>query len=299
MIKSLAISIIAMIFATDVYAAQLATVDIEAVEVRDGPGSKFSTVETISKNRKIAVSNLPTEGFFKVRTPSGKIGWIPSDSVTLGKISEDPEITEAKTGSSGSHPWEMRAFGGQTFFSMTDVNAVLGTTGFKTGYNFGAEVGYKFNPHIGLFFRGEKILKNTILQIESTQENYSFAVSSLPLMAGLQFMLVETRTLSADFAIFGGYALASSVSGSAVGAGDPTVFKASTLTGLAKADLNWRISRRFGFYVESGYRLLRTANLLPAQTGSIENLFQSNGSTVPISLNLSGFLAGIGLVVNL
>jgi uncharacterized protein YgiM (DUF1202 family) len=44
----------------------------------------FATVESIPPNTRVEVLEVSSAGFVKVSTPTGKSGWVPSDSITVG-----------------------------------------------------------------------------------------------------------------------------------------------------------------------------------------------------------------------
>lgn len=79
------------------FAARFATVDDDEVIVHKGPGKKFDEVSRLKRGARIHASNYPTEGYYKVRTPAGKIGWVKADSLVL-----DPIPTGSSTHGSGA-----------------------------------------------------------------------------------------------------------------------------------------------------------------------------------------------------
>lgn len=68
------------------WAARRAVVDAAEVEVRKGPTDESEILAKLSKGSQLAVSNYPTEGFYKVRTPKGEIGWVKADTLVLGAL---------------------------------------------------------------------------------------------------------------------------------------------------------------------------------------------------------------------
>jgi sRNA-binding protein len=52
-----------------------------SAELRLGPGQPFAAVETVPPNTAVEVLEISKEGFVKVKVPSGKSGWVPSDSI--------------------------------------------------------------------------------------------------------------------------------------------------------------------------------------------------------------------------
>ncbi|MGZ3456634.1 MAG: SH3 domain-containing protein, partial [Polyangiales bacterium] len=56
-----------------------------SAEVRLGPGQPFAVVETVPPNTAVEVLEVSTGGFVKIKVPSGKTGWVPSDSIVTGR----------------------------------------------------------------------------------------------------------------------------------------------------------------------------------------------------------------------
>ncbi len=67
-------------------AAQVGKVIVDEATVYEFPQGKSRPLQTIKKDESVAVSNKPTEGFFKVRTKSGTIGWISGNDVLVGEV---------------------------------------------------------------------------------------------------------------------------------------------------------------------------------------------------------------------
>lgn len=68
------------------FAARFATVDDDEATIQKGPGRKFGSEGTVKRGTRIHASNYPTEGYYKIRTPSGVIGWVKADSLSLEPI---------------------------------------------------------------------------------------------------------------------------------------------------------------------------------------------------------------------
>src|SRR5262249_25466693 len=71
------------------YASRAAVVDVDGSELREGPGTSYKVVDRLSKGAPVAASNEPIEGFYKVRTISGTIGFVAADVLVLQPIPSD------------------------------------------------------------------------------------------------------------------------------------------------------------------------------------------------------------------
>lgn len=65
----------AAVMAEDLY------VQLDEVQVTDGPGQLFDAVTTVNKNEKLQVLEKTDDGWFKVKTPSGKEGYVFQETV--------------------------------------------------------------------------------------------------------------------------------------------------------------------------------------------------------------------------
>lgn len=66
-----------------VYGAQIARIDGGPVDLKEAISSKSRTIAKLQSGEEVTCSNLPLEGFYKVRTKNGEIGWIPTDKILI------------------------------------------------------------------------------------------------------------------------------------------------------------------------------------------------------------------------
>ncbi|OFZ22379.1 MAG: hypothetical protein A2X94_00075 [Bdellovibrionales bacterium GWB1_55_8] len=62
-------------------AARIAQVEVDQAEARQGPGTTSQVLFRLKKGAWVYSSNLPTEGYFKVRSREGGVGWVPTDAI--------------------------------------------------------------------------------------------------------------------------------------------------------------------------------------------------------------------------
>jgi hypothetical protein len=72
---------LALFLGSSSFAAQLGKVIVESANVLEFPKSGSKMISSVKKNSVLQVSNLPTEGFYKVRLPSGDLGWVSGNDV--------------------------------------------------------------------------------------------------------------------------------------------------------------------------------------------------------------------------
>ena len=74
-------SAIVAIGATDAYAAQTGTVTASALNIRSGAGTNYSVITKAYKGESVDILNT-SNGWYKIKLSSGKVGWASSDYIT-------------------------------------------------------------------------------------------------------------------------------------------------------------------------------------------------------------------------
>jgi hypothetical protein len=300
-------------------------VDSDQAEVRDTPNNTGNVIETLKKGTSVAASNLPIEGFHKVRTDTGLIGWINADSLELqpppseevmaqsgAPVEEDPpppsdKLAEKKDpiGSRSSVQAKqakpkntkkmvrIRGFGGIDLFSLSGI--VNNFDNFGQGYHYGGEFVFNFSDGFGLVLRGEKMAKSSVLVDSTTGNSYVVDLSSIPLFFGPEFSILGSA-FSIHFGILGGIAPQTSLTSTITAGsnvGSSVSVSASHLAFLGRVNLNWQFNRTFSIFMETGYRYAVTPALTPNTTaGAAGEIFKSS-----FSVNLSGPIVSAGVSV--
>ena len=87
------VAIIASLLSGGAQAARRALVVSEAV-VKEGPGPKHRGIAKLKKGEVVAASNLPVEGFYKIRTRESVVGWVPTDAIEFSPSgSNQPSVS--------------------------------------------------------------------------------------------------------------------------------------------------------------------------------------------------------------
>lgn len=66
-------------------AAKFALIERKEVEVLEGPDKKFRVLKKLYEGDRILASNYPVQGFHKIRTKLGFIGWVPAEAIAFEK----------------------------------------------------------------------------------------------------------------------------------------------------------------------------------------------------------------------
>ncbi len=85
-------------FGSTAMAAQLGKVIVDSANVLEYPNAGAKVVSSVKKNSVLQVSNLATEGFYKVRLPSGDLGWVSGNDVFVSpaESAKSPQFSESK-----------------------------------------------------------------------------------------------------------------------------------------------------------------------------------------------------------
>lgn len=295
-------------------AARPARVDIENAEIYEGPGRSFKLLEKLPKGTALAVSNVPSEGFFKVRTPSGIVGWISADSLLLADPDKPEQVVvgEVNTGTPGPSPGQpfrgparkymrLRALGGLNLFSVSEVNSLFSFDGMKNGIHYGGEIVLLFQSDLSILLRVEQVVKNVVATDTQTSKTFQLDLNSTPAMLGIELDVNKEGRLTTQFAVMAGLALHTNLTSTALNITEPntTELEDHAFTGLAKVNLNWQFTKTVGIFGEAGYRLLKTKSVYPGRAGNGSDIFAVSGAFVPLAFDLSGMVVGGGIVINL
>jgi uncharacterized protein YgiM (DUF1202 family) len=86
----LALSIFSM---APAFAARTAVIDVDQTEMLRGPQKNSEVLQYLKKGQHVTASNYPTEGYYKVRTVDGTLGWVKANTLELGPM---PDLKESK-----------------------------------------------------------------------------------------------------------------------------------------------------------------------------------------------------------
>jgi hypothetical protein len=308
-------------------AARSAVVDSDKAELREGPGEKFKVVDKLPKGTPLAASNQSIEGYFKVRTASGAIGFVSADALILEAPAAPPDESGTQDllapppkapGAPPSPPpspfsrrervgskkhVRVKVFGGYDFFSVNDVNTLLQATLLQFGFSAGGELSYLVTPNLAIVLRGERIFKSAIARDLKSLQGYQMDVSSLPVMLGAELTLSKTRSFSSHVTVMGGLGLSTKLQATSVDdvAPNVTTVTAQPITAVGKLDFTYFFDDVWSLFFEGGYRYLKTSQLTPADSPNGSQIFKDPNTSafVPVALDLSGPFVGLGLAITL
>lgn len=291
------------------FAAQIGRVDAAGAEVREGPGASFRVIERVPGGSRVAASNYPTAGYFKVKTASGLLGWVAADLLIFDA---SPAGGQAKPAQGGTRPRASRGgsarsryvsvklLGSGGLLGGSEVNAQLDANVMKMGMAFGAEATAWINEWLGVVVRGEYLF-NSITLTDQSNRSFLISYSAIPLQGGLQAEWGRGTSFSFGGAILGGFAPKAGLT-STLTSGDNSVMALST-TAMAftgKLDAAYNFGKHFSIFLEGGYRYLKSKQAVPTEMTTGGDLFTDDGTTagdfVPVALDFSGLFGGGGLM---
>ena len=289
------------------YAARTAVLN-EPADLYEKPDKKSTVLDKIVKGEPVVASNIPLQGFYKIRTRNGTIGWILEDALALGPMPSPEEIQQSqeqapqpsrRTASEDkardqpeekapkTESFRLRILGDLNFFSASGVvtNYVL-----TQAFSLGGEISMPVFKDFSVVLRMEKLSSSTPLINAANGDTVQINVGGLPIMGGLEYNLLSGPVMTVHVAAFVGYSLqtelqASDLTNSAVVDGVSSGF-----TALGKVDFTLQVSSLISLFAEAGYRLLQSGQMnIPAGN--------SAGSILASSfvLNLSGPFVGGGV----
>jgi uncharacterized protein YgiM (DUF1202 family) len=91
--KKLLVWALAFFSTAPAFAARTAVVDVDQTEMLRGPQKNSEVLQTLKKGQHVTASNYPTEGYYKVRTVDGTLGWVKANTLELGPM---PDLKESK-----------------------------------------------------------------------------------------------------------------------------------------------------------------------------------------------------------
>ena len=215
-------------------AAQLGKIIVDKADVHEFPQQESKTIFSLGKDEMIAVSNLPTEGFYKVRLKSGELGWLsgndvlvtpPDESAKVGKFKEQAKksdhdkkelkFKEDEQEEALSHGFQRPR--SRVILAMGLQNPVydgIGTYFITTGINpgYGAHVEFQFHWFSSVYWalRGEYTFTKTASVDLGNGLSQTMKHTGVPLQVGAVWSPIENKTLRLGFGAYGGLSVMNS-----------------------------------------------------------------------------------------
>jgi hypothetical protein len=305
-------------------AAKNAVVNGKGVILRADPNSSGQSVARLSDGEPVLVSNYPTQGFYKVRTGSGQIGWVDANAINVGGSSTSnlgsPDDSIPPPSSNDPLPRPPTTLGAPTDVQVIPYEDVKPTTDYEVRqvrvpvdhprypYELKAFGGFQLvrltevNQLVGTtvtnsaFYFGLQFgiplddRMNILFRLEEITRSVSNgSISGVPIMTGLSYSLLKERPKKVRLKASLLVGVAGSTNFTENSGNTTTQYSGSAFTEMLKFDLDIPISRYAAIFGETGYRYLKTASVGPTVNGN-----PAPSSTI-IPIDLSGLFIGVGI----
>ena len=311
------------LFAASAHAVQSVKVQGDSAQVFAQPGTASDVIEDVPGGTQIPASSKPTRGFYKVKTPGGKIGWMSAESLGLpadggGDVQPPPPPQAAapeearptrrtrqssRSSRSNDHNFGIKALAGITMFKLDNINTAYGITEMGTAMGFGAELKYRLNPHWVGLFRFETFSKSVEIQVTSTSQLFTLKAAATPIELGAQYGFMDDprAEFQVGFAGLLGFGMGSKFSSTAEGATAPneTIYSSSPIILHFKLDADYYFAPTFSLGAEIGYRIHKIAEAVPTTAGATTSSdpLKSGSGFLAEAVNLGGLTLGFGLTL--
>jgi hypothetical protein len=265
-------------------AAQSGRVVVEDAPVYEFPQKSAKVILRLKKDSVHAVSNLKTEGFYKLRLPGGETGWISGNDLLAGggALPSDTGPSPADR-VNGKRPLSDALIDGERFlganyrfqlgFGLSNLSfgglsdSFSGTSSLNFGKIYSFEVQRKLSFPISLAFRAEiRGSKTGELDLGSgTTQTYEH--SAIPLQVGVLYFPIHTQRWRIGVGAYGGITAVSftEVVRTTTSQTSSVKFSSMDILGTAVVQAAYGLGRAFGVFGEFGYQYQVTGDL-PATT---------------------------------
>ncbi len=302
------ILIFSMVFSLNAIAAQNAKVVVDNASVLDKPQPDGAVVGTVPKDTTIAVSNVPTNGYFKSRIPSGAIGWISgNDLLTTAAPASNTIKPESTPAPSAENTPPKRAekkkkeisndradhsriiiSGGLQILNNSGFPSGISNENSKNGFGGTIEMQFKINEMFYWAGRAEYFTSSSAQTISSTQTQ-TLSFHTIPVMGGIIYVPVSKPDFRFGLGLYGGISLATSlaVAQSTTLVSGTATYTSSDPTFYGNLQGSFSVSSSLSIYAEGGYRI---------HSGSYPESPASNGLGVSaFKANFGGIVARLGV----
>jgi len=293
-------------FISGAVAAQSGKVISSDASVYLYPQSSSRVIGKLPKDSMQNVSNLPTEGFYKVKLPSGEMGWISGNDIFVNgaKASSVPEraplqpkvqksevLSDDVITADPFHGDQSRIQMGYGFQNLSYgglSDYFERTVELNYGKNFGIEYQRKISHHLSWAFRGEILWSKTGTQNVSGNKTQVLDQYALPIQLGLIYSPIYSRKFRIGIGGYGGFSPVTYIEATQqdVTTTNSAKFSSIDLVGTGSIQAVYGFGRAFGLYGEAAYHYQVTGTL-PATT--------SLGAIPSFKINYSGFLMRFGM----
>ena len=282
------------------WAAQSGRVVVEDAPVYEFPQKDSKVIQRLKKDTVHAVSNLKTEGFYKIRLPGGDTGWVSGNDLLAGGVTlpsdtgPSPEARVNGRRQMSDTLIEGERFNGANYrfqlgFGLSNLayggfsDYFPGSSSLNFGKVYSFEIQRKLSYSFSLALRGElRGSKTGELDLGGgTTQTYEH--SAIPFQLGLLYFPIHTQRWRVGLGGYGGITAVSftEVVQTTTSQTNSVKFSSMDILGTGVVQVAYGLGRAFGLFGEFGYQYQLTADL-PATTAL--------GNIPAFKIDYSGFL---------
>ncbi len=305
------------------FAAQLGKVIVDEASVYRYPRQGTEVISSLSRDQSLAVSNLPTEGFYKVRLPNGELGWVSGNDIFVGakpavsepaasepvaatKPTPEPrpatqEITKLKKKKKMKEPSddlpEDNGYGddsrilvmiGQQFPSYGGLKQYYDVAGLSPGSSLVLEAQFRVAKHLHWAARGEFNFSSVGAKSISATETQELKQSSIPLLIGLNLSPWTSKEFRLGIGAYAGLTLFSNVviNQTTSSLDQQLSYSSYDPTAMLAVQGAWGFGNYIGVVGELGYRYQKSGNQKSTTLFGGKPAFQLDSSGVVFHVGL-------------
>jgi hypothetical protein len=304
-----------LLVAQGALAAQMGNVIVDQASVLEFPQKSAKVITKLKKGMSYPVSNLPTEGYYKIRTTPSETGWISGNDVLVQpgdpKVQEVPAPASSVEGAgvasadSGEEVKPDEFWGASTRIqigiglhnlSYGGVSSyVTGTSDLNFGKDYSIELQRKFFYLLYWALRVESMSSDTGLRMISDTTSQQITHSSIPVQLGILIHPVHAKKFRIGLGAYIGASLKTYLNIDQVKSGINYHARYNSIDPVATGTIQatYGLGKAFGIFGELGLRIHQTAEM-PAVTEL------TSPSYVPeLKINYFGYVIRGGLEIRL
>ena len=290
-----------------VFAAQLGRVVVDSGSVLEFPQKNAKVISRIKKGALYPVSNLSTEGFYKIRLNQLETGWISGNEILVGVTAPDGSSPEKSVDSSKMLDSEVskppvetgEVFSGDSVRVQLSLglhklsyggisNYLQGTSDLNFGQNYTLEFQKRWAKLLFWALRVELMEADSGDQALSDTTTQHIKQFGLPVQLGLIFTPIYTRKFRVGLAVYAGASVKTYTSVEQVVSleSNTVTYNSIDPVGTVSLQATYGFGKAFGIFGEFSYQYQKTGTLdATTKVGSIPSF----------SLNYSGYFLKSGI----
>ena len=310
--------LIALMLSFPAFAAQYGKVVVDQANVYEFPQARSKVVGKAMKDEVMVVSNIATEGFYKVRTSTGDLGWVSGNDMFVAKVLENntpiPEVSTPATTPAGpgakaretpiptedttpSYVEHSRVIFAGGMHSLSYAGTPDGFNGktLNLGWDGLAECQFKIAKILFWAVRAEFLTATSGPLLMGSGITHDLSYSSIPVQIGFQISPITARRFRFGMGVYAGAAYSTigihQTYTTRTGVDGPD-FHSLDPTATANFQMNIGLSDHAGIFFEGAYRYEKSAvapsDVFLGGTG----LFQGINS---FQVDYSGIIGRVGI----